>query len=238
MKFFASAMTSSIALALAACGQGPAKDNMTSEQSGPPASADAASLTPSEQLLAAAEPFEKLTEIAFTAPLTEIDATIVDARRSADSVGSLLTPTAKSGADKLFGDIDRARKSEDRAGLALASIEIYRGIVSSVPPGTKVPAAVSLLDYAGFRYQADLKSSPVRWADMAEAMRFARAQWADLKPSIKDASLAASFDKALGAMEKAAAGKDAAAAAAAATGELNLVDKLETYFTGPVAAAP
>lgn len=238
MKLCSGIMASTIAFSLAACGQGPTQGSSKNGQDQPAATAAAAKPTTSERLLAAAEPFEKLTEIAFTAPLAEIDATIVEARKAAESVRPMLTSTAESSVDKLFSDIDRARKGQDRAGLALASIEIYRGVVSSVPPGTKVPAAVSLLDYAGFRYQADLKAAPVRWADMDEAMRFARTQWTDLKPTLKDAPLASSFERALVAMDKAVTNKDLAAASSSATEELDLVDKLETYYAGPASSTP
>ncbi len=232
MKYLAPVALSIMLVSLVACGQAPqrgSRDNQAASAN----SAAPAKLGPTERLLAAAEPFEKLTEIAFKAPLPEIDKTIVDARSAAASVRSLLPPGIAASADRLFLEIDQARKGSDRAGLALASIEIYRGIVSSVPSGTKVPAAVSLLDYAGFRYQADLKASPVRWSDMSDAMRFAQSQWSALKPKLSDAALATSFEKTLTDMEKAVAKKDAALAAASAAEELNMVDKLEVHFTAP-----
>ncbi len=227
MKFLISVMFPTIALVLAGCGQAP-----NNSQDKPAATTPAAKVSPTEQILAAAEPFEKLTEIAFSAPLPEIDKTIIEARSAAASVRTLLSAPSVSNTDKLFNDIDQARNSEDRAGLALASIEIYRGIVSSVPAGTKVPPAVSLLDYAGFRYQADLKAVPPRWKDMGEAMVFARSQWSKVAPKLDNDPLAASFEKALVNMGKAVAYKDAALAESSATEELNLVDKLEMYFAG------
>lgn len=229
MKYPVSLTVSAMALSLAACGQSP-QNSANDNQGQSAATAPAAKSSVSDQILAAAEPFEKLTEIAFTAPLPEIDQTIIDARNAASSVRTLLPATKVSNNDRLFSDIGKARESDDRAGLALASIEIYRGIVSSVPAGTKVPPAVSLLDYAGFRYQADLKAVPQRWADMSEAMVFARTQWAEVAPKLKKDPLAATFEKALVKMEKAIANKDAALAQSSVTEELDLVDKLEAYF--------
>ena len=230
MKYLTPVALSILTFSLGACGQAPQRDSPENQAATTNTVASAKS-GPSERLLAAAEPFEKLTEIAFTAPLPEIDKTIADARSAAASVRFLLSGGATS-ADKLFLDIDRARKASDRAGLALASIEIYRGIVSSVPSGTKVPPAVSLLDYAGFRYQANLKAVPVRWKDMSEAMVYARSQWSEVAPKLNNDPLAATFEKALVNMEKAAASKDAALAESSATEELNLVDNLEVYFAG------
>ena len=230
MKSPTVALFSTIAISLASCGQAPEQNNANASTSQPTVTPTAAKASPSERLLAAAEPFEKLTEIAFTASLPEIDTTIAESRAAAASIRSLISAAEANNSDKLFRDIDQARKSQDRASLALGSIEIYRGIVSSVPAGGKVPSAVSLLDYAGFRYQADLKATPMRWSDMQDAMRYARSQWSTIAPQIKDAALSASFETSLGDMEKAAATKNAALAGSSATEELNLVDKLEMYF--------
>lgn len=231
MRYLTGALVPTVAFALAACGQGPSQDGGPSNQNQSATATPAVALTPSERLLAAAEPFEKLTEIAFTAKLPEIDKTIAEARSAADSVKSLLSGENAAGVDEQLATIDQARADEDRAGLALASIEIYRGIVSSVSGGTKVPSAVSLLDYAGFRYQADLKAVPIRWQDMKEAMIFARTQWVLVAPRLGEDPLAAQFEEALVKMEKAVANKDRAIAQSSATEELDLVDKLEAYFS-------
>lgn len=230
MRFPTVALFSMIAISLAGCGQGAQQSNANGSTSQPTVTPTAAKTSPSERLLAAAEPFENLTEISFTASLPDIDVMIAQSRAAAASVRSLVSAAEASNTETLFKDIDQARKSQDRAGLALGSIEIYRGIVSSVPVGNKVPSAVSLLDYAGFRYQADLKAMPMRWSDAQDAMRYARSQWSAIAPQVKDAPLSASFEKALGDMEKAAATKNAALAESSATEELNLVDKLEIYF--------
>ena len=231
MKYLTGALVPTVALALAACGQQSSRDSTNKDQNAVAATAPAAALTPSERLLAAAEPFEKLTEIAFSAQLADIDKTIAEARSAVDSVKSLLPSDRSTGIARQFADIDRARIGEDRAGLALASIEIYRAIVSSVPSGTKVPSAVSLLDYAGFRYQADLKAAPIRWQDMNDALAFARTQWALAAPRLGKDPIAAKFEQTLVKMEKAAASKDAALAQSAVGEELDLVDKLEAYFS-------
>lgn len=186
--------------------------------------------SPTAQLLAAAEPFEKLTETAFTAPLAELDKTVLEARTAGIDVKALLSAEASRRMDGLLADIKDKRQKEERAAIALSSIEIYRLIVSAVPGDAPVPVEVSLLDYAGFRYQADLKSSPVRWADMAEAVRFARAQWSKVTPRVAAPNLAAKVEKSLSDMERAAQARQQEAAAAAVVIELDSVDLLEGYF--------
>ncbi len=186
--------------------------------------------TPSERLLAAAEPFELLTETAFTDPPAKLDQTIAEGRRALANVQSLLSPGAATRAEELLAQIGRDRKADNRSDLALSSIEIYRSLVSAVPAGTKVPTDVSLLDYAGFRYQADLKATPVRWNDMKQALAFARSHWAAIAPKITDKNISGPFEAALANMTKAVASRDTTLAASSVTDELNQVDKLEAYF--------
>lgn len=221
------AIVVALAVPLAGCGQGAGVPN---DRSAATDAAQPAAASPSDRLLAAAEPFEKLTETAFTAAEPDLDVTIGEARTAANGLRDILTPANVSAVEKLLDDLGRYRQGAKRADIALASIEIYRILVSAVPTGTKVPSAVSLLDYAGFRYQADLKASPVRWDDMAAAMRFAREQWTTVAPQLASSSLSVTFEAALADMEKAVALQDTAAAEKAATAELDLVDQLEGYF--------
>src|SRR6266446_1860745 len=125
--------------------------------------------TAASRLIAAAEPFEALTEQAFSAQPKKLDQNITAAEKAAEQVRSALPSDVASELDQRLVEIRSARKSNDRSRLALASVEGYRLLVSAAPQ-TKVPTAVSLLDYAGFRYDADLKSRPIRWSDMKAAM--------------------------------------------------------------------
>ncbi len=202
-------------------------------QAAPPASRSAPANTNSnEKLRAAAEPFEKLTEISFEAALTAIDQTIGESEAAAQGVRTLLSINAASHLDAQIAAMKSARQKQDRAGLALASIEAYRVLVSAVADSAKVPTEVSLLDYAGFRYDADLKAGPIRWGDMTEAVAFARENWAKLLPRAKSFPRAAAIEKAVADMDQAAAQKDVASATSSVKAELDLVDQLETFFSG------
>lgn len=63
----------------------------------------------------------------------------------------------------------QARNANNRADIALASIEGFREVVGVMPGRSLVPADVRLLDYAGLRYDADVQASTPRWADMPKA---------------------------------------------------------------------
>ncbi len=184
----------------------------------------------SDNLRAAAEPFEKLTEISFSAAFPTIDLTIGEAQAAARGVRESLS---KDAADQLASQLSAmksARQKHDRSGLALTAIEAYRVLVSAVTDNAKIPVGVSLLDYAGFRYDADLKASPIRWDDMARAATFARETWDGLLPRTKASPVATRFEKAITEMDKAVVQKSKPLAASSVKSELDLVDQLEKFF--------
>jgi hypothetical protein len=171
-----------------------------------------------------------LTEGAFTNPNSKLDEMIAHGRDAVAGIRSLLSPDATRKTDELLAALQRDRVDGKRADLALSSIEIYRILVSSVPGGTKVPADVGLLDYAGFRFQADLKAQPVRWDDMGEAILFANNHWVVIAPRVRDKSVSVPFEAALSQMAIAAEHRDPKLAATGVSDELNQVDRLEAYF--------
>ena len=87
-----------------------------------------------------------------------------------------------------------------------------------------------MLDYAGFRIQADLKSDPKRWSDAREAGKFAQEQWGLIKDSVTDTELNKRFSDSLAKLDEYLSVKDEKMAAQATVTELDLVDELEGYF--------
>lgn len=182
------------------------------------------------RLRAAAESFEQVTEMSSSAPLTSIDKTIREASTAAQGIRGLLSTNASNQLDAQISAMKSARQNRDRAGLALSSIEAYRILVTTAADDVKVPTEVNLLDYAGFRYDADLKASPARWDDMKEAVAFARQHWSIVSPKVNSRALVTKIDKAIADMGKAAIGRSKSLAATSVKAELDLVDQLETYF--------
>lgn len=227
--------TAVLALALAACGRSGASSDVAppSPTTSVASVAVPAASSADAALLAAAEPFEKLTETAFSATPAELDLTIGEVRTAAAGVRSALSASAVGLLDERLAAIASARGADRRADLAIAAVEGYRVLVSAVSAAAKVPTAVNLLDYAGFRYDANLKAKPARWADMMQAMAFAREQWASIASRVTDSALRGQMDTSLTEMEGAAKRRDVPAAAAAAQRELALVDDLEKFFNAP-----
>ena len=204
----------------------------------PSAPATAAAVTsPAPALnphLAAAEPFEALAEQAFDATPAALGVLQSEAVAQVSAVRGALTPADTKTIDAIMVEIGSAVTSKDRPKLALASLEAYRVLVSGQDPRTiKVPIDVSLLDYAGFKYDALLKGSAPAWPAVAADVAYARQRWSQLSGQVTSPSLKAAFEQALKGMEAGSAEKNLSLAKHASATELALVDLLEEHFEKP-----
>lgn len=182
-------------------------------------------------LLAAAEPFQDLARSAFTLKLPLLDHEIAQAVAVAQHVKPGLPPDAQQELKSQLDAIAAARLAEDRAGVASASVEIYRLFVTHAPPAA-VPREVNLLRYAGLRYEVDLKTRPVSWQDMVASADFARRTWAAFQARISDTGLRARVSTALADMAAAAKRRDAGFAVDADRRALELASLLEAATAG------
>jgi hypothetical protein len=208
------------------CGRQAAQDSAAGESL--PMAAVAPTDSPSGVLTASAEPFEALTEQASTATWPEIDRLIVEGRTAATKARTALSDAGAATLDARTAEIALARKAQDRLRLALASVETYRHLVEAQGPvAAKVPIPVSLLDYAGFRYDALAQAPTIDWRAMDDTARFAGDQWQALAPTIRSQALPGVMTQSIAAMSLAAKRRDAAFARSAAATELALVDLIE-----------
>lgn len=187
--------------------------------------------------LPATEYFEGLTEEAFAATDQRLDALISLARTASDRDRRTLSPATAAELDNLLTRIDRHRAAMSRADLAIASVEAYRLFVSASPGSNPIPTQVSLLDYAGFRFSADLSAEPTRWNDAATALDYADSQWSEISGRVSDTAVRDRFSTTLTGMRTALVAHDLAVAKQAGLRELDLVDELETWFSRPVASS-
>lgn len=186
---------------------------------------------------AAAENLEALTEQAFTASPKELDSLFTKVQESVASISGQLSPNDAKSLEGHMREAKTAIAAGNPSATALAAVEGYKLIVSAYPPDAKIPAAVSLLDYAGFRIQADLKSEPKRWADALEAAKFAHEQWDQIKGKVTDIDLRSRFTASLSSLDEYLSRQNEKSAAKAAVTELELVDELEGFFQPAGAAA-
>ncbi|HQR88377.1 MAG: hypothetical protein B7Y81_02345 [Caulobacter sp. 32-67-35] len=199
----------------------------------PPAMANAASPAVSDRnvrVLAAAEDYETLTETAFDKTFPELSVSLTAARQKASKARAVLAPDQATRLDALGVEIDAALRDQNRSAIAIAAVETFRVLVSAQDASAQIPVEVSLLDYAGFRYDANAKSRPINWDQMTADLAYARETWARISPRVTAKGLSGAFDSALSGMEAAAAQKNAVAAGIAVSNELALVDALEEHF--------
>lgn len=196
----------------------------------PTVTANAAAESPSARLRTAAEPFEALTEQSFRASWSGIDRLIAEARTAVATARTALPAATRVAVDARLSAITRARQSQDRPALALAAVETYRQLVEAQDPAAaEPPVAVSLMDYAGFRFDALAQAPTVDWAAMREAARFARRQWDTISPSITSNALKGVTTQSVDAMNSAVDARNVSFARSAAATELAMVDLLEEH---------
>ncbi len=224
------ALAAASAVGVASC-SGPAEQT-ASAPAQPPHAAAAPAARAQDPLLAAAEPFEAITEQAFDASPATLETLLGEAQTKVAAARPRLNPASAGKLDGITRQLPELIRRKDRAGTALSSVEAYRILVTAQDPATaKAPVPVSLLDYAGFKYSAQLKSSPVAWDAMSASVGEARAEWAKISGSVRSSGLKGAFEEALVGMEDGARLKNAALAQHAAATELALVDLLEEHLT-------
>ena len=221
------------ALVLASCGSNKSVDKASAPAGQDTTKGQSAAISGDadrKTVLAAVEPFEALAETAFGATPSALDSSIAAVMAAADAIKPVVSADVSARLQRHVLAITLARKADNRADIALASIEGFREVVGATPGRALVPADVSLLDYAGLRYDSEVQASPPRWADMPKATAYARERVAALKAQPIAANLLPEVDAAITAMDVAITARDVAGARAAAKLELDLVDKLELAF--------
>lgn len=193
-----------------------------------PTGRTAASERANQALLGAAEPFEAVTEQAFAASWDQLDNLIRQGDASVRTIRPELRDGVASAIERQMAALRAARAAGDRIGIALAAVETYRTLVEAQDPGSaNPPVAVSLLDYAGFRYDALAQARSPDWREMLRLTNFARQQWLDVAPKVGSRALPGVMDSAIAAMSSAAQRQDSSSARKSAAVELALVDLLE-----------
>ena len=220
----------SVVLLLASCGVQPANEQDLKAKSQNDVTLPSNGISNNLALLAAAEEFETLTEISFSANPSMREKMIAKAGKAAAGVMKFAPPRLTVHLQTHIADILSAQRKNSSADLAIASNEAFRDLVSAVAGKQQTPLNVSLLDYAGFRFDADAQALPARFADMQETAVFGQEQWAGIKSRPEVAGLSARFSAALDNMELASRSGDVALARTTAKVELDMVDELEKAF--------
>lgn len=195
---------------------------------------DATSALPTDEtcLFDSAEAYENLTEKSYAADAKTLADLSANAEKQARACLSNLNPSDTDAVSRRLDAVQAALRSNDRAAVSRNAVEVYRIFVTAEmrePNG--VPLQVSLLDYAGFRMQADLQAAEPDWADVEAALSVAEQQWSGIETKITYLGLRESFAAELDHIRKAAEERNASEAKEAVRTELDQVDLLEQYFS-------
>jgi hypothetical protein len=186
---------------------------------------------PNRVLLAAASPFEDLTEFALANDTRGMRQALKAYGDQAAAVDKVLSVPARREIAALLAAIRRAESKGDNQEVALNSVEAYRVLVESLDPnGLVVPAQVSKLDYVGFKLKVLLAASPPDWAAIQTTIEAAGRHWHELEPRVSDKGLRDAVKTVLAGLHQATSTKNAEMAIFAAQMDLALVDLIEGFF--------
>lgn len=182
-------------------------------------------------LLSAASPFEDLTEYALAANAKGMKLALKAYTDQASGVSAVLDAKARKDMGALIAAIEKAQSQGDDETVALKSVEAYRILVESLDANTlTVPVQVSLLDYAGFKFEVLLHARSTDWTALKKVAEEAKQNWAAIKPRVTDKGLRDALNTAIMGMYKACTEKNTGMALFAAQIDLALIDLLEGYF--------
>jgi hypothetical protein len=186
---------------------------------------------PNQVLLAAASPFEDLTEFALANDTRGMRQALKACGDQAAAVNQVLSVPARREMASLLAAIRRAESKGDGQEVAMNSVEAYRVLVESLDPnGLVVPTQVSKLDYVGFKLKVLLAASPPDWPAIQTTIDAAGRHWHELEPRVGDKALRDAVKAVLAGLFQATSAKNTEMAVFAAQMDLALVDLLEGYF--------
>ena len=186
---------------------------------------------PNQVLLAAASPFEDLTEFALANDTQGMRNALKAYGDQAATVDNVLSVPARREMASLLAAIRRAESKGDNQEVALNSVEVYRVLVESLDPnGLVVPTQVSKLDYVGFKLKVLLAASPPDWPAIQMTIDATGRYWHELEPRVGDKGLRDAVKAVLAGLHQAISSKNVEMAVFAAQMDLVLVDLLEGYF--------
>jgi hypothetical protein len=182
-------------------------------------------------LLAAASPFEDLTESALANDIRGMRQALKAYGEQAAAVNKVLSGPGRQEMAALLAAISRAESKGDHHSVALNAVEAYRVLVESLNPnGLVVPIQVAKLDYVGFRLKVLLAASPPDWPAIQKTGEEAAGHWHALEPRVGDKGLRDAVKTMLTGLHQATVTNNAEMAVFAAQMDLALVDLLEGYF--------
>lgn len=172
-------------------------------------------------------------DVAVNAPAEAADrlgARVRDALYSEKGVHPSLGSKVRGAIVPQLAALDAAARRGDRQALALASLEAYRLLTEDISTATKVPTAMTLIDYAQLVGTVQAQAAEPDWAAVSAAFSLADRKWHEIADNLSDTDAAAAMAASLDAMTAAAQRHDVAATRRALEAARPPYDRLVTYF--------
>ncbi len=169
-------------------------------------SARAASRAPDANtvLLAAASPFEDMTEFALQGDQDGIDRALQAYSTQSARVDRILPPPLRTQLHARTAAIAKAHRATDHAGVAINAVEAYGLLVQALrPEQLKVPVEVANLDYAGFKLKVLMHGSTKDWPAARALSRQARTDWSAIQARVTDKGLQDAMNVTIDGMQQA-----------------------------------
>ncbi len=190
-----------------------------------------------EIILSAASNFEDMTDAALSADGSGVQRALRAYDKQAGRVEKAIPPEKLAALKAYVTEISKAARQKDYMAVALEAPEAYRILIESLDrKGLKVPAEVSLMDYAGFKMTALVRAKSGDWKQMQDVASEAQKNWNAIKSRVKNNSLRDAVDTAVEGMKSSSLSGNSETALFAAKIELALIDLLESYFEQVLAA--
>lgn len=197
------------ALAASFLAYGCSRQEPETPQEAPPA----ATTVSNHALRSAAADFGAMVERSTGATWAEIDSLHARAMTSTSEARARLSPASAADLDRSLQALERARKEEDRAAFALASLDAKRNLIAAQDAATaQPPISAELLLTAGERYQVLTRAEPTDWAALTAAAAATDEQWRRTAPLLSPRSIPNTMQPSLTAMADAAKARDLFAA--------------------------
>jgi hypothetical protein len=182
-------------------------------------------------ILSAASIFEDMSDAALSADKAGLQRALQSYDGQSGKVEKILPLEKRRVLKASVAEIGKAVSQRDYVAVALEAPEVYRTLIESLDRKVlKVPAEVSLMDYAGFKLRALLNAKSGDWKQMRDVASEAEKNWSAIKSSVKNKSLRDAVETAVEGIKSSSVSKNSEMALFAAKINLALIDLLETYF--------
>ncbi len=141
-----------------------------------------------------------------------------------------LGPAVKSQMESTLAALNDAQQRDDRRALALAALEAFRLLTQDQSTAAKVPAAITLIDYASLLCSTQLGSGKPDWQAMEAALVLADQQMQIVTDDLNNPRLSRNLAESLARLQAATERQDLTSAQQALVQTHHQFMRLKGYF--------